>query len=98
MSEISRKQLFFGNANALNEYRIHLTKLRWLIPYTRLDEESKLSYNKQLTHPLTYKFLQYKCKKNLVPENTGETDITTGIFKSKVHEITTVFKDTTKEL
>ena len=42
ISEESRRNLFFGNAAANHSYRIKLTKLRWLIPYTRLNTNSRL--------------------------------------------------------
>ena len=36
--------LFFGNpADNNHNYRIRLTKARWLIPYTKLNESSKLN-------------------------------------------------------
>ena len=37
LSENARHGLFFGNpVNNYHTYRIRLTKMRWLIPYTKL--------------------------------------------------------------
>ena len=46
LSENARHGLFFGNpAENDHNYRIRLTKARWLIPCTKLNESSKLTYN-----------------------------------------------------
>ena len=57
LSENARHGLFFGNPGANHNYRIWLTKARWLIAYTKLNESSKLAYNAQLKSSHSFSFL-----------------------------------------
>ena len=45
ISENATKNLFFGNPIANYRYRIYLSKARWLILYTRLNENSRLTHD-----------------------------------------------------
>ena len=61
LSENARHGLFFGNPRANHNYRIRLTKARWLIPYTKLNESSKLAYNTRLKTSHSFSFLANQC-------------------------------------
>ena len=57
ISNNATKNLFFGNPEANHSYRIDLSKARWLIPYTRLNSSSKLTYDLQLKTSHSFSFL-----------------------------------------
>ena len=48
ISENATKNLSFGNPAANYSYRIYLSKAQWLIPYTKLNDDSRLAYISQL--------------------------------------------------
>ena len=88
--------LLFGNGlTAHAEFRIRLSKLRWMIPMTKLNTSGTLDYDKQLTKKIDYKFLTNKCEFKQVPVGQ-ETNIPLGVINANVHEIFIVFKEPTK--
>ena len=94
--ENARHGLFFGNPGVNHNYRIRLTKARWLIPYTELNESSKLAYNTQLKSSHSFSFLANQCSYHKVGQGSDDFRIGLGNIGANVHEIYTVFKGETK--
>ena len=96
VSENARHGLFFGNPGANHKYRLRLIKARWLIPYTKLNESSKLTYNSQLKSSHLFSFLANQCSFHKVGQSFDDFRIGLGSIEANVHEIYTVFKEETK--
>ena len=96
-SEASRKNFLYGHGLQANtEFRVFLSKARWGIPYTRLNNKGKELYNKHLKD-VTLGFLSNQMSFHKVGQGTDDFSINVGNIKSNVHEIITVFKDSEKE-
>ena len=96
LSENARHGLFFGNPRANHNFQIRLTKARWLIPHTKLNESSKLAYNIQLKSSHSFSFLANQCSFRKVGQGSDDFRIGLGNIEANVHEIYTVFKEETK--
>ena len=96
ISDYARRGLFFGNAAANHSYRIRLTKLRWLIPYTILNTNSRLSYDSQLKSTYSFSFLANECFSDKVDRGTGNFRMNLGIIGANIHEMYVVFKEETR--
>ena len=96
ISQASRKNLIYGVPAANTEYRVNLTKARWVIPYTKLNLKGKEIYNKALKN-VTFGFLANQMSFHKVNQGTDEFSINIGNIRSNVHEIITVFKESDKD-
>ena len=96
LSENARRSLFFGNPAADHNYRIRLTKARWLIPYTKLNTNSKLTYDSQLKSSYSFSFLANQCSFHKVGEGSDDFRIGLGNIGANIHEMYAVFKEETK--
>lgn len=96
-SKAANQRLFYGNGiGGDKEFRIQLSRARWLIPYTRLNESSKLAYNKQLTNNYSYSFLANQMSYHQVASGSDDFRIGIGNIGANIHEIYTVFKNPTR--
>ena len=96
ISQASRKSFIYGVPAANTEYRVTLTKARWVIPYTKLNLKGKELYNKSLKN-ITFGFLANQMSFHKVNEGTDEFSINIGNIRSNVHEIIAVFKESEKQ-
>ena len=95
-SASTRQNVFFGNPAANTIYRSFFSKIRWLIPSTRLNTKSKLNYISQFTKPIHYKFLENRCILTSIPAGAGDYTFSIGNISSNVYEIVVIFKDNVK--
>ena len=98
-SEYARYSLFFGSpADNNHSYRFRLTKARWLIPYTKFNESSKLTYNSQLKSSQLFSFLANQCSFHKVGQGSDDFRIGLGNIGANVYEIYTVYKEEKKHI